>query len=591
MAPSSSIPSATRFAASGLALTLFTLVGCEMGLRQIDESTNEKLRSSAEALGGNAIAPVVDGSRYTPGSYFPDWPENADQPPTINPRADELVFKAVDKAANDAQSIAERFEQLMAGSPDARLLTFDESISYAIEHSEEYLLAQESYLITAIRLLIEEHRWTPLPTNVSSAQVIADGNDGRFASTLNLLNETSITQQLPFGGDVSAAFVVDATQQLDNAIGDDQQSADIVLAATFPLQRGFGDVALEPLIQSRRNLVYAARNFETFRREFYFQLATNYLGLVLQLQQIANAERQVERSQDVEDRTKALVSAGRTEPFQADLAIQNTLFALDRLSSLQESYRLQLDRFKVRIGLPEEAIVRIDPVLFVFPVPVTDLRNSITLAFRYRLDLQNLADAADDFARRVDVARNALLGDLTLSVVNTLPTDPNRNQAGVQFSPGDDFLAAALTYSAPLDRVREDLQLRQAQILLEQSKRQLQQSRDEAAVEVRAAVRRLDRAQFSLAVQERNVAAANNRQTAIDAAPDRATARDRTEAVDALRRAQDQLASAKREIQEAILGAQLATGQLRVAPDGRMIPPPGMNVVEEQGSNLIDRSK
>ena len=295
MAPSSSIPSATRFAASGLALTLFTLVGCEMGLRQIDESTNEKLRSSAEALGGNAVAPVVDGSRYTPGSYFPDWPENADQPPTINPRADELVFKAVDKAANDAQSIAERFEQLMAGSPDARLLTFDESISYAIEHSEEYLLAQESYLITAIRLLIEEHRWTPLPTNVSSAQVIADGNDGRFASTLNLLNETSITQQLPFGGDVSAAFVVDATQQLDNAIGDDQQSADIVLAATFPLQRGFGDVALEPLIQSRRNLVYAARNFETFRREFYFQLATTYLGLVLQLQQIANAERQVER--------------------------------------------------------------------------------------------------------------------------------------------------------------------------------------------------------------------------------------------------------------------------------------------------------
>lgn len=562
-----------------------------MGLRQIDESTNQKLRESAEAIGGDAVAPVVDGSRYATGSYFPDWPDDADKPTTINPRSDELTFHAVDKAANDAKSIAERFEQLMAGSPDAKLLTFDESIAYALEHAEEYLLAQESYLITAIRLLIEEHRWTPLPTNVSSASIIADGNDGRFSSALNLLNATAVSQQLPFGGDVSAAFVVDATQQLDNAIDDDQQSADIVLEATFPLQRGFGDVALEPLIQSRRNLVYAARNFETFRRDFYFELATNYLGLVLQLQQIANAERQVERSQDVENRTKALVSAGRTEPFQADLAIQNTLFALDRLSGLQESYRLQLDRFKVRIGLPQDAVVRIDPVLFAFPVPVTDLRKSIELAFRYRLDLQNLADEADDFARRVDVARNALLGDLTLSIINTLPTDPNRNQGGMRFSAGDDFLTATLSYSAPLDRVREDLQLRQAQILLEQSKRQLQQTRDEAAVEVRAAVRRLDRAQFSLAVQERNVAAANNRQAAIDAAPDRATARDRTEAVDALRRAQDQLASAKREIQEAILGAQLATGQLRVAPDGRMIPPPGMHVVEEQGSKLIDRSK
>ncbi len=562
-----------------------------MGLRQIDESTNQKLRESAEAIGGDAVAPVADGSRYAAGSYFPTWDKNADRPATVNPRADELEFKAVDKAMNDAKSIAERFEQLMAGSADATLVNFDESIAYALEHSEEYLLAQESYLITAIRLLIEEHRWAPLPTNVSTAGIIADGNDGRFTSTLNLLNATTISQQLPFGGDVSAAFVVDATQQLDNAIAGDQQSADIVLEATIPLQRGFGDVALEPLIQARRNLVYAARNFETFRRDFYFELATNYLGLVLQLQQIANAERQVERSQGVEDRTKALVAAGRTEPFQADLAIQNTLFALDRLSSLQESYRLQLDRFKVRIGLPEESAIRIDPVLFAFPVPVTDLRNSIALAFRYRLDLQNLADEADDFARRVDVARNALLGDLTLSVVNTLPTDSSGAYGGMQFASGDDFLAATLTYSAPLDRVREDLQLRQAQILLEQSKRQLQQARDEAAVEVRAAIRRLDRAQFSLAVQERNVAAANNRQAAIDAAPDRATARDRTEAVDALRRAQDQLASAKREIQEAILGAQLATGQLRVAPDGRMIPPPGMHVTEEQGSKLIDRSK
>ncbi len=570
---------------------LLVFSGCEMGLRQIDDATNRKLRESAEAIGGDAVAPVTDGSRYATGSYFPSWAKDADRPTTINPRADELEFKPVDKAMNDAKSIADRFEQLMAGSPDATLLDFDESVAYALEHSEEYLLAQESYLITAIRLLIEEHRWTPLPSNVSSAAIIADGNEGRFSSTLNLLNATSVSQQLPFGGEVSAAFVVDATQQLDNAVFDDQQSADIVLEATIPLQRGFGDVALEPLIQARRNLVYAARDFETFRREFYFELATNYLGLVLQLQQIANAERQVERSQGVEDRTKALVSAGRTEPFQADLAIQNTLFALDRLSSLQESYRLQLDRFKVRIGLPEGATIRIDPVLFAFPVPVTDLRNSIALAFRYRLDLQNLADETDDFARRVDVARNALLGDLSLSVTNTLPTDPTSSYGGVQFSPGDDFLAATLTYSAPLDRVREDLQLRQTQILLEQSKRQLQQARDEAAVEVGAAIRRLDRAQFSLAIQERNVAAANNRQAAIDAAPDRATARDRTEAVDALRRAQDQLASAKREIQEAILGAQLATGQLRIAPDGRMIPPPGMHVTEERGSKLIDQSK
>ena len=87
----------------------------------------------------------------------------------------------------------------------------------------------------------------------------------------------------------------------------------------------------------------------------------------------------------------------------------------------------------------------------------------------------------------------------------------------------------------PLDRVTEDLQLRQAQILLEQTKRQYFQRRDDAAVQVRQAARGIETAQFSLVIQEKNVQAAMNRQAAIDAAPDRATARDRTEAVEQLR--------------------------------------------------------
>jgi outer membrane protein TolC len=475
--------------------------------------------------------------------------------------------------------------------PSARLLTFDEAVAYSLANSQEYLSAEETYLIAAIRLLIEEHRWSPLPSNVTSAGFTTSGGGSRFNNALSVVNEIGVNQRLPFGGQVGAAFVVQATEQLDQYLSsNDVQSADVVLEASIPLLRGFGDVAQEELVQARRNLIYSARNFEQFRRDFYYDLAADYLQLVVQLQGIANGVRQVERSAAVEARTKALVESGRTEPFQADLATQNTLFALDRLSSQREAYRLTLDRFKARIGMPVEESVRIEPTQFKLPVPKVDMAQSLELAFRYRLDLQTSYDLVDDFARKVDVARNRTLGDLNLLLANNLPTDPTRDRGGLGFDPGYDSFTARLTYSMPLDRLTEDLQLRQAQILLEQARREADQSRDDAAVAVRQAARGIERSLFSRAVQEKNVQASMNRQAAIDAAPDRATARDRTEALDALRRAQDSLDNAKKDLQLAILRYLNTTGQLRVAPDGRLIPLPGMEFAEETGEQLIDKS-
>lgn len=564
---------------------------CESGIQRLDRETNRRLRESAEQLGGGSIYPELDAGRYEPGSSFPTFPPDVSRPATVNPGPDSLRFQAVPTVKEDAASIAKRFEKMSAEDTSARLLTFDEAVRYSLEHSEEYLSAEEGYLLVAIRLLIEEHRWEPIPTNITSAAFEASGGGSRFNNALSVANELGIGQRLPFGGEVSAAFVARTTQQLDDYLSSNEtQSANIVLEANIPLLRGFGDVAQEDLIQARRDLVYAARDFEQFRRDYYYDLADDYLQLVVQIQGIANGVRQVERSAAVEARTKALVESGRTEPFQADLATQNTLFALDRLSSQREVYRLTLDRFKARIGMPVEESVRIDPTQFDLPVPKVDMGESLELAFRYRLDLQTTRDIVDDFERKVDVARNDTMGDLDLLLTNNLPTDPTRSRGGLGFDSGYDDFTARLSYSLPLDRTTEELRLRQTQILLEQSKRRYFQARDDAAVEVRQAARGIERSLFSRAVQEKNVQASMNRQAAIDAAPDRATARDRTEAVDALRRAQDSLDNAKKDIQLAILRYLNKTGQLRIAPDGSLIPLPGMKVEEETGPGLIDTS-
>lgn len=584
-----------RFAAQlpllAIAACSVALLGCESGIQRLDRTTNERLRASAESLGGGSVYPELDGNRYEPGSYFPDFPEDAGKPETRNPAATDLKFEAVKPVKEDASTITKRFEKMSEEDPNARLLTFDESVVYALKHAQEYLTAEETYILVAIRLLIEERRWQLIPANVTSLGYTTDGNGGRYNNALSLVNELGVNQRLPFGGQVSAALVAQMTQQLDDYLAsNDTQSASVALEASIPLLRGFGDVAQEDLIQAQRNLVYAARNFEQFRRDFYYDLAADYLQLVVQLQGIANGVRQVERSAAVEARTKALVESGRTEPFQADLATQNTLFALDRLISQREVYRLSVDRFKVRIGMPVEESVRIDPTQFDLPVPKVDMQQSLDLAFRNRLDLQTSYDLVEDFGRKVDVARNATLGDLDIFLANRLPTDPTDDRAGLAFDPDYDEFTARMIYSMPLDRVNEDLRLRQAQILLEQSKRRYFLDRDNAAVQVRQAARGIERSLFSRAVQEKNVQASMNRQAAIDAAPDRATARDRTEALDALRRAQDSLDNAKKDLQLAILRYLNNTGQMRVAPDGSLIPLPGMKVKEETGEQLIDTS-
>ncbi len=580
-------------AALGLSASLFALgaLGCESGLRSVDRVTNEKLRESAEAVGGGAIYPEIEENRYRSGAYFPDFPENADRPATSNPPAETLSFTPIPSAQEDAASIARRFEKMAQGEPDARIITFDDAIRTATEYSQEYLFAEENYLLAALRLMIEERRWQLLPSNDTSVDFATAGQGSRFNNALSIVNDFGLSQRLPFGGQVSAAFVVSATEQLDDyLLSNDNQSADIVLQASIPLLRGFGDVAQEPLIQARRSLVYAARDFEQFRRDFYIELAADYLQLVVQMQSIRNGELQVERSAEVEARTRALVQSGRTEPFQADLATQNTLFALDRLSTLRETHRLTLDRFKVRLGLRTEEAVRIDPIQFDMPVPAVDMREAVATAMRYRLTLQTARDEVEDFGRKVDVARNNLLGDLDLFLANSLPTDPTKSRGRLGFDGGYDDFTAGLVFSAPLDRVTEDLQLRQAQILLERARRNALLEADNTAVTVRQTVRAMERAQFSVVVQQKNVEAALNRQAAIDAAPDRATARDRTEAVDQLRQAQDQLAGANRDLQLAILRYLNASGQLRIAPDGKLLPLPGMVARDDDGGDDAGRA-
>lgn len=579
-------PASARLA--GALATLAAVAGCT-SLAQVDANANEKLKTSAEAIGGESAYPSYDSRRYEAGEMFPELKPGTYDPPTDNPAREDLRFRPRDTDDNNADEIIARFNAMAQIPPEAEIVSLPGAVAFGQQHSPEYLAAEEAYIISALRLLIEEHRWGPRFFNDTAAFMRANEIDsGRYDTAVNVLNDYSVVQRLPYGGEIAAQFLVAATQELDSAVADDSsQSAEVILSGNIPLLRGAGLVAQEPLIQARRNLIYASREFQQFRRFFYFEITADYLDLVLRMQEIANAERQVAVSQKVEERETAMVEAGRTDPFQADLARQNTLFAIDRMAQLRENFRFQLDRFKVRIGMETTRSIGIDPTALELPIPKVTLDDAVRTALDYRLDLQNEADRVDDARREVNVAKNNLLGDLNLEMQAAMPTDQDLVRSGLQFRPDETNYTAGVVFSAPLDRMIEEAQYRETQIDLERVKREYWRFRDTVAVEARQAVRAIEKNQFSLLISQRNVDTARKRQAAIDAKPDRATARDRTEAVNGMQRAEDRLAQAERDLQLAILGYLLTTGQLRVLPDGNLAPIPGMDISAIEGSDVM----
>lgn len=559
-------------AAATAAAALWAAGGCESPMERIDRRTTDLIMGTSGGLGPEATTPPLwGGAGPPPEAPFGD--EYSTRLRTANPSASELRYTPADEAAD----VNERLDTYAREPEDAIVLDLKGALRYAMRHSRAYRFAEEEYILAALRLLAERHLWGPRLFDDLSAAVTSTGDGGLYDSALEIVNDLRLTQRLPYGGEVSARLLAAATEDLHERVaGENVQSAEIILAADVPLLRGAGPIAREALIQLERDVIYAARRFERFRREFLFDITTEFLDLVVRQLAIVNAERQVEQLQRFEDREVALVEAGRDEPFQAALAAQSTLFARDNLNRQRETYRLALDRFRIRIGMEEDQAGVIAPDTPDLAVPAVDMQEAVRAAMTYRLDLQNTRDQVDDSRRAVANARNLILPDLNLSGSIAIPTDDSRDRAGLDFALDDTVYRASVTLGLPLDREVERLALRRSQIDLERAILDYDQFRDLIAVEVRAAVRNIDRALFSRNLQERNVEVAELRLASIEAAPDRATARDRSDAADDLLRARDDLLAARRDLQVNIMRYLLDSGQLRVAPDGTILPLRGM---------------
>ncbi len=497
-------------------------------------------------------------------------------PDTVNPPAAELRFDPGDPDRDVLARLAS------FGRPDGEPLFvgIEDVLQIAQETSREYLNAEEEYIFSVINYLIERHLWTPRFFNDTTFSSDFESIDGRYTTALNIINELRATQRLPYGGEIEARYVTQAAQQLIDIAGDDYtQSSQLILSANIPLLRDAGLIAQEELIQSSRNVVYAARNFARFRRTFLVDVASDYFDLVASLGTIRNQKRQVFNVQQLFRQRQALVEAERLASFESQNVQQSLLSARDQLESLREGYRLALDRFKIRLGLPVTTNLVVVPDALTLPEPDISPEQASRLALTYRLDYQNVIDQVDDQRRGVRNAKNQLLPDLNLAMTAALETDDEPNESSrPNYDLDDTNYGLSVTFGLPLDREIERLNLRASIINLQRAVRDRTLVRDNIILDARASVREIERARNALVLQSLAVEINRRRLEELEIKRDEIDTQDLLDAqADALA-TENALDNARRDLRVAILEYLLATGQLRVGPEGLLLPPSGMDI-------------
>ncbi len=185
----------------------------------------------------------------------------------------------------------------------------DISLPQAVElsyiHSRDYQTAIEDLYLSALDLTFERFRLGVRYLGVAGNEpgtfvrsvTEADGRT-RGSATSNF----GVSQVLPTGGQI-AVELVNSTLWVFGSNGASSASS-LGYSLTQPLLFNAGrKIALEPLTQAERNVLYEARTLARFRQTLFTDVAGDFLQLMLQRQNILNFEnniRQLKEQLDVQ---------------------------------------------------------------------------------------------------------------------------------------------------------------------------------------------------------------------------------------------------------------------------------------------------
>ena len=375
--------------------------------------TRERCKLLLSSL--SAAVLIVLGSCASPSEYVQD--------------ADQEVYSLLDERRAELFASEGGFQlgvsadsvrqQILAGTYDASVpLSLTDCLEIAAENSREAQTQRESLYLAALDLTLERWAFQNRPFAGLDGVAAGVGDDSADAS---VDGSAGFTRLLGNGASIVTSLGSSLFRVISTGDGWDAVS-DLSLAFTQPLMRGAGrQIALEPLTQAERDLVYQVRSYERFRRNFAVTVAQRVYDLLQAIDELQNEEENYKNLVRLRERNEALAEAGRLSDIQADQARQDELRSENRLISLRASLERSRDQFNLFLGLPIDFHLSLDPSEFTRLTevdPWIDNMNAAAapdFALMRRLDHMTVRDRVQDRERAVVIAEDALRAGLQLA--------------------------------------------------------------------------------------------------------------------------------------------------------------------------------
>lgn len=564
---------------------LIALAGCQGLVDRADSNVYRLIEDRQEAsLGASADANIGPESGEVPrtSNLYDTSPR-----PTEAPLPESFTKPRSDGSASrmDLSGVSStEFESIFSAGeqPNVRTLGLRDVLEQAMRRSREIQDAKEALYLAALDLTLERHLWTPQFVASVQAEFADYGQVRDFDRAMTAVSNFAVSQRLPYGGEVTARVINTLMRDL-GVHTTSGEPGNLILEANVPLLRGAGRAARESRYSAERDLIYAVRDFERFRRSFTVEVAAGYFNLQQLKMAISNTFLSYKsRRLDWEKADFVSQKGQAKDVFEAPRVQSIFRQAEAQLISAKEQYASALDRFKIIIGLSVEDFIDVldqdadeDAKSLDGLLPDVDIATAVEVATKNRLDLLNRADRVDDARRGVAVTKNRILPDLDATGSVGLDTDPERLNS-------TSYNTERTTWRGGIelrmnDRFAERNAFRASLVALRRAEREHERATDNVRADVRAAVRRVVQQEIVRQIQAMSVKENELRVEAARAQYNlgKTTNRDVVEAENDLLSARNSQARAVSGYRNAILEFRRDTETLRVTDEGRWDAPPG----------------
>ena len=327
------------------------------------------------------------------------------------------------------------------------------------------------------------------------------------------------------------------------------------LGVSIPLLRGAGSlVNRESLTQAERDLVYAVRDFEQYKRGFVVEVEGAYLALVLARRTRQNEDDNYRRVVLSTRRSRRMAEASRMSKAAFDQSYQSELAARASWIGACQSYESSLEGFKMKLGLPPDA--RIEPrdedlaelqrraeahvaadggadagdgpgaeggdggAAAPESVDEGEMKaradRATRIAFENRPDVRTARDRIEDAQRHLAIAEDALRAEVTIGGTARVGEAASSSMGAAgrdhgDFKVRDATFGATLNVDLPLERTAEAVSYRNAIAAVEKAVRAWQELEDSLKRTVREDVRSIALTEERLRIQFRAVELAARR--------------------------------------------------------------------------------